>query len=106
MGFIEHESQGRELALRLKHLMVYTYLVYRLLAEHQARMQDQGSVISDKPTKRSYTTSQDSRLAKNWYRRFRFACRVVFRAKVRLVPGAEHPKPCSILVLKLYARWK
>ena len=59
-------------------------------------MQVQGSVIPDKPTKRSYTTSQDSRLAKNWYRRFRFACRVVIKAKVRLVPGVEHPKPCSI----------
>jgi hypothetical protein len=29
-----------ELALRSQHLMVYAYLVYRLVADHQARMQD------------------------------------------------------------------
>jgi hypothetical protein len=29
-----------ELALQSQHLLVYAYLVYRLLADHQARMQD------------------------------------------------------------------
>jgi len=49
-------------------LLICAYLECRLHAEHQPRMSDWGSEVSDRLSRRATTTKNDRRLVQNWDR--------------------------------------